>query len=569
MKKKIMFSFGITIIFSLMIITCSFVAISNYQNIDRTKDNLMHYNDVIAISLRNNSNKEDIINTLKDLKERDKGIRLTLVEKDGKVIYDSEGLDIYENYIYREEIEKAMKEGEGDGTRFNKKLNSNVAYYATKINEDYIIRSAIPLENLRLFHQHNIKFYFFTLTFVILISIFISQKLTKIIVEPLNELELMTSKISSGELGRRVKITSNDELGSLGKTFNEMADQLQSTMAELIDKQNRLEAILKSMDSGVIAIDRNHRVIMINPYAEKIFGIKNKIIGETLKDTIKDFDLDNIFENPNEYREVKIDSPNKKELRIKTAEIINEGEHIGTVAVVQDITDIKILENIRSQFVANVSHELKTPLTSIKGFAETLKYVEDEEHRVKFLDIINDEAERLTRLINDILSLSNIEQNKEINLTYFDPNKVIENVYTMMKIEAKKKDIELFINLNSTFTLLGDKDKFKQMILNIVDNAIKYSEKNDKVYIETENNNGKFKVSIKDTGIGIPKKDIPRLFERFYRVDKARSRAKGGTGLGLAIVKHIIKTFNGDIEVLSEIGKGTTFIVTIKGQNIK
>ena len=277
-------------------------------------------------------------------------------------------------------------------------------------------------------------------------SIWFSLKLSYIIVKPITDLIFITSRISKGEFRRRARILSDGEIGQLAKNFNEMADKLEFTLNEVTDKQNRLEAILQSMDSGVIAVDRKNKVIMINPYAKKMFGITKDIIGQNLLDNIRDFELENIFhQSDDDYKEIKIVWPQERELRIKTADIINRSEHIGTVAVVQDITEVKKLEKMRTQFVANVSHELKTPLTSIKGFAETLKYVDDAETKEKFLNIINEEAERLTRLITDILTLSHIEQQKEVKNEKIDVNKIVEDVYNLMKNIADVKGIQLSI----------------------------------------------------------------------------------------------------------------------------
>lgn len=563
MKNKIMMSVIVTITFSLIVLTCSFIAISNYQYTENTKSNLKHYNALFEeLILEDLKDMDKKINSIKRL---DNEIRFTYINSDGEVIYDTDyNVADLENHKNREEFIQAEKNGEGSSVRYSKTLNKNMVYFATKLKDNSIVRTSIPLDNIKIFQNKNVKYYLTTLVFVILLSIGLSLKLTRIIVAPVKELEFITSRIARGELERRVTIKSVDELGSLGKTFNNMADQLHNTMNELIDKQNRLQAILKSMDSGVIAIDRMHRVIMINPYAKKIFGIKKDIIGETLMDHIRDFEFDSVFERHDEYQEIKILWPKERELRVRTAEIINGNELMGTVAVVQDVTDIKKLENMRSQFVANVSHELKTPLTSIKGFAETLKYVDDDETRKKFLNIIDEEAERLTRLINDILTLSNIEQNKVTIKEVFMPETIIDDVYTLMKIEAEKKKINLKVNKNSNKELRGNPDKFKQMMINLVENAIKYSEEEDNVTISTSYEDNKVKIVVEDTGPGIPEKDLSRIFERFYRVDKARSRAKGGTGLGLAIVKHIVKAFNGTIDVESQLGKGTKFIVKIK-----
>ncbi len=253
-------------------------------------------------------------------------------------------------------------------------------------------------------------------------------------IKPIKNLEFVTSRIARGDFDRRVIINSEDEIGRLGRTFNAMADILENSLVEVRDKQNRLEAILKSMDSGVVAIDKEFKVIMINPYANKLFGIKRDIIGENLMDNIRDFELEKVLKDKEPgYKEIGILWPEKRTLRVKTTDIISKYDNIGTVAVVQDITDIKKLENMREQFVANVSHELKTPLTSIKGFSETLKYVDDKKIG-KILQIINDEADRLTRLINDILVLSNIEKQKqELIKEKIDLNELIEKVYCLVK----------------------------------------------------------------------------------------------------------------------------------------
>jgi two-component system phosphate regulon sensor histidine kinase PhoR len=303
---------------------------------------------------------------------------------------------------------------------------------------------------------------------------------------------------------------------------------------------------------------------MINNYAKNLFGIEGDIVGKSIKDLYNEFDINGIFAYGDaEFREIKINRPDFKELRVRTADIINRNQHIGAVAVVHDITEVKKLENMRTEFVANVSHELKTPLTSIKGFAETLKDVDDIETRDKFLNIINDEAERLTRLISDILLLSDIEQQREYKEEKVNVNKIINDVYHLIKNTADKKNIELTVVGDEVPDLIGDSDRFKQMIINLVDNGVKYCDPGDKVIISKRFEEKHCVLTIEDTGDGIPKEHIPRLFERFYRVDKARSRAKGGTGLGLAIVKHIVLSFKGTIKVQSEIGVGTKFIIKL------
>ncbi|MGL5149657.1 MAG: HAMP domain-containing sensor histidine kinase, partial [Clostridium sp.] len=390
-----------------------------------------------------------------------------------------------------------------------------------------------------------------------------SRRLIGTIISPVEELKNVTSKIAKGDLSIRVNINSSDELGVLGKTFNEMADKLECTVKEVKDKQSRLEAIVNSMQSGVIAVDKKNKIIAINPYAKDIFGIRKDVKGEELTEYIGDYDINSILnERDGSAKEIKIFHPFEKTLRIKKASIINGYMILGKVIAIHDITEMKRLELVRSQFVANVSHELKTPLTSIKGFAETLRYVKDEETREKFLDIIDKESERLTRLINDILVLSNIENNIENSNEEFMPNEIILDAISVLDVQAKNKNIKLeLIQENNSF-IVGNRDKFLQLVINLVENAIKYSGDGCEVKVKSYNKNGNYFFKVEDNGIGIPREDLPRIFERFYRVDKARK--SGGTGLGLAIVKHIVKTFNGSIKVDSELGVGTSFRIKIK-----
>ena len=437
-------------------------------------------------------------------------------------------------------------------------------YYAKKLDNGNILRLSVSFKSISYFNFYKLGYALIIGILIFVFTFIISMKLVRTIMKPVNELEEVTSRIARGDLHIRAKAKTNDELGTLGKTFNNMADQLQSKMNEVMDKQNRLESIVKSMESGVIAVDLSGNIIIINPYAKRIFGIKDDITGEKIYDYIKDFDI-NYFLNEEEEiaKEIKILHPAERELKIKKAFILSGREKIGKVIAVQDISDIKRLENMRSQFVANVTHELKTPLTSIKGFAETLKYVEDEKTREKFLDIIDNEAERLSRLISDILVLSKIESSTTTDDEDFMPYIVIDEVISIVKNMAESKNISLIVEKSEKdIKLHGDKDKFLQLVLNLVENGIKYSNEGSTVKVRSFIKKGDYILEVEDNGIGIPKEDMPRIFERFYRVDK--SRKGGGTGLGLAIVKHIVKIFNGEISIESELNKGSIFTVTIK-----
>lgn len=563
MKKKLLIYLLSTVIFIFVVVTALIVSIFNYEYQQNLKEKLQINNNMIISLLQSNNLKDHQKFFTENLKSSQ--LRVTYIDKKGKVIYDSSvNANTMDNHNGRQEIIKARKSGSGFTIRYSISTEKNMMYFATAFGDGFIIRSSMPLKIVSGLGSEYFKLYILAIIFLAGMTIWFSLKLSNIIVKPITDLIFITSRISKGEFHRRVSKLSDGEIGQLSKNFNEMADKLESTLNEVTDKQNRLEAILQSMDSGVIAVDRKNRVIIINPYAKKIFGITKDIIGQNLLDNIRNFELENILhQSDDDYKEIKIAWPKERELRIKTADIINANDHIGTVAVVQDITEVKRLENMRTQFVANVSHELKTPLTSIKGFAETLKYVDDVATKEKFLNIINEEAERLTRLITDILTLSHIEQQKEVKKEKINVNKIVEDVYNLMKNTANLKGIQLSVKQQNIKIIIGDADRFKQMLINLVDNGINYSETGNSVCIGTESKTDKFILWVQDTGVGIAKQQIPRLFERFYRVDKDRSRSKGGTGLGLAIVKHIVLEFNGKIYVESQLEIGSKFIVEI------
>lgn len=558
MKKKIITLVVITVIFALVIVTSCFIGLVNISTIKDAKETLAIYNECVA--------REDYKDSklLSLYKFKDNLVRFTVINKDGEVIFDNEIAKL-DNHNNRQEIIDAFKNGSGSSVRYSESLSTSMVYVATKIDDNTVIRSSVPVNSIRVFTSGTLKYYIAIILLVFVLSLFLAVKLVKIIVYPINELQKVTSKIENGDLNKRAIIYNYDEIGFLAQTFNNIADQLEIRIIDSLDKKNKLEAILESMESGVIAIDNNENIILINSYSQKLFDLKEDNIGKKISDCIIDYDLINFIREIPEIgtKEIKLFHPIERELRVKKSPIINYlNNSIGIVITVQDITDIKRLENMRSEFVANVSHELKTPLTSIKGFSETLRYVDDSETKNKFLDIIDKESERLTNLINDILILSNIENIHKMESEYFNPGDVIENVLDMVKSQAYKKSIIIKYNDCFNSEILGSKDKFHQLAVNLIENAIKYSNENGVVKIDLTLEEQYFVFKVKDNGIGIPKNDIPRIFERFYRVDKSRSTR--GTGLGLAIVKHIVKLFNGEISVKSKVGIGSTFTVKIK-----
>ena len=555
MKKRIIASILITVVFAIAILSSVFFALVNIKEVDRTKEILSLYNKLITYDLQKGNDD------FSEYKINNQEIRVSIIDKEGQVLYDSLG-EIIDNHVNREEVVEAFDKGVSSLVRFSDTVGKDLVYYATRIDDNTVIRTSAQMSDTKLITSKSSKYFLLIIIGVVVISIVLCEKLVKIIVQPVRELEEVTKKIANGDLNKRAVIYYNDEIGSLAKTFNEMADMLEIKISDSLDKQNKLEAILESMESGVIAITAAGKVMLINPYAKSLFGIGEDIIGKNISNYIIDHDFLSFIRDVMDIdaKEIKLFHPFEREIKVKKAPIIGQrGSEIGIVISIQDITDIKRLENMRSQFVANVSHELKTPLTSIKGFSETLRIVDDENTKNKFLDIIDKETDRLTLLIDDILILSNIENMNKLSNEKFNPNEVVEDVINMIKKEAAKKNISIEVEKKFNGLLVGDKDKFYQVVLNLTTNSIKYSNENGNVKIFTNKSKDKFVLMVKDDGIGIPKEDLPRIFERFYTVDK--SRTSKSTGLGLAIVKHIVKLFNGEIFVESEVGKGSKFTV--------
>ena len=558
MKKRIIASILITVVFAIAILSSVFFAVVNIKEVDRTKEILSLYNKLITYDLQKGNDD------FSEYKINNQEIRVSIIDKEGQVLYDSLG-EIIDNHVNREEVVEAFDKGVSSLVRFSDTVGKDLVYYATRIDDNTVIRTSAQMSDTKLITSKSSKYFLLIIIGVVVISIVLCEKLVKIIVQPVRELEEVTQKIANGDLNKRAVIYYNDEIGSLAKTFNEMADMLEIKISDSLDKQNKLESILESMESGVIAITAAGKVMLINPYAKSLFGIGEDIIGKNISNYIIDHDFLSFIRDVMDIdaKEIKLFHPFEREIKVKKAPIIGQrGSEIGIVISIQDITDIKRLENMRSQFVANVSHELKTPLTSIKGFSETLRIVDDENTKNKFLDIIDKETDRLTLLIDDILILSNIENMNKLSNEKFNPNEVVEDVINMIKKEAAKKNISIEVEKKFNGLLVGDKDKFYQVVLNLTTNSIKYSNENGNVKIFTNKSKDKFVLMVKDDGIGIPKEDLPRIFERFYIVDK--SRTSKSTGLGLAIVKHIVKLFNGEIFVESEVGKGSKFTVISK-----
>ncbi|MCC0653081.1 PAS domain-containing protein [Clostridioides sp. ES-S-0005-03] len=413
--------------------------------------------------------------------------------------------------------------------------------------------------------------------FIVMLSIAIvilSVRYTVTLRKYLKEFIYVSKKVSNKEFHARLNISAKGELGELARNFNHMIKNMDDTLEEVQYKHLQLRSILKSISHGILAIDVNGNILLINDEAkEMIKSEPNKLVeGHNINAVIKEEEiLKQIlqFIGSKENETAKITTKDDIVYKIKVDPVYLQNTNnviIGSIVNIEDITKKVKLENMRSDFVANVSHELKTPLTSISGFVETLKSNEniDANTRNRFLEIIESESDRLKRLIDDILLLSFVENKDTLLMEDVVIYDVFREVYEITQRSASEKNIEVLYKCDDkSINILSNRDYIKQVFLNLVDNAIKYTQDNGIVQVVVLKDEEKIIIKVIDNGVGIPKEDVERIFERFYRVDKARSRDVGGTGLGLAITKHIVKSLNGCIKVKSELGIGSEFIVTI------
>ncbi|MGL5330805.1 MAG: HAMP domain-containing sensor histidine kinase [Peptostreptococcaceae bacterium] len=414
----------------------------------------------------------------------------------------------------------------------------------------------------------------FFITLISAIVAIVSLRYTISIKRYLEKFRIAAKKVSNKEFHTRLNISAKGQLGELTNNFNDMISRMGENIEEVEYKHLQLRSILKSISHGILAIDINGNILLINEEAKKIIKANsNEIVeGKNILLAIKEETLLKEISkfrgsNKNESSTIVMNDGTVYKIKVDPVYLQNTvNVIIGSIVNIENITEKVRLENMRSDFVANVTHELKTPLTSISGFVETLRINEniDPQTRNRFLGIIESESDRLKRLIDDILFLSSIENTESRISEKINLYETFNEVKDMLMYIAKSKHINFkYEFLDESLYVISNRDYIKQIFLNLIENAIKYTSEQGEVKVIVASNKKEITLQIIDNGIGIPEEDVDRIFERFYRVDKARSRDVGGTGLGLAITKHIVKSLDGKIEVKSKLNKGSEFIVTI------
>ena len=400
------------------------------------------------------------------------------------------------------------------------------------------------------------------------ISVFLGLFLSKTIIAPIASLTKNAEKISTGDFEQKLEVKSRDEIGQLTVTFKSMATELSKTLSEIRLEKTKVETIFRFMTDAVIAFDKDGKIMHINPAAEKLLNVDDATKVEFdsfFKELGFSVTLKELMYLEHYKAMERFSDENGRSLKAQFAPFVSGdiGGADGVVVVIMDITEQKKLDAARKEFVANVSHELRTPLTTVKSYAETLiENSEENSMESNFLKVIENEADRMTRLVKDLLTLSLFDYDKKyLNKTTFDLNELVRDIISKIKMEAQRHEHELKFEYDSMPMLYGDRDRLEQVFTNIITNAIKYTPDGGKINISCRMHLTNAIIRVSDNGIGIPAKDMPRLFERFYRVDKARSRKSGGTGLGLAIAKEIIDAHGGKINIQSEHGSGTTVTI--------
>jgi two-component system phosphate regulon sensor histidine kinase PhoR len=503
--------------------------------------------------------------------------RVTVILADGTVMADSdEEPNRMENHRSRPEVLQALAGGLGRSERYSSTQGQRMMYVALPLEGGdapfAVLRVAIPLTAVT--SQVNALFVdvliggFFSAILALALAFLVSRRISR----PVEQLRSGAEKFSAGDLQHRLEVPGPAELADLARTMNQMAAQLQGRIDAVISQRNEFETVLASMVEGVVAIDRQGRIMSFNAAFTRMLAVptgpvKGRDINEIIRDrSFHQLLTESLTQNRLVQGDLVVRQPVERVFDTHCVPLAGLAEAPGgTLVVLHDVTRMRRLENVRQDFVANVSHEIRTPLTAIQGFVETLmQAAEDPEERRRFLDIIQRHVNRLNDILEDLLALARLEQRGEgatVTLETTPLRGVIETAAQLVQWKADARGVRLALDCAADITVKVDATLLEQALINLIDNAVKYSPEKETVHVAAVQADGELQIRVRDHGPGIPQKYQPRIFERFYRVDKARSRKIGGTGLGLAIVKHISQVHGGRVSLESSSGRGSTFTI--------
>lgn len=497
--------------------------------------------------------------------------RITVIDRSGAVLADSDAVaGEMENHLTRPEVQQALQTGQGADLRFSETVRHTFLYVATATPDgSRIVRLAILMDELRRTENAILLWTALSCVLGLVVAVLLSIPLGSHFIAPIARLRKATRAIADGEYDHRAPAEA-DEIGLLAQDFNGMAAQLQRVIEHERLQNAQLDSILQSTPAGIIAIDQAGGILLINREAQRIFALHQlPPLHAPLNDWVRRPEVaqmmhETLSQGRPDSREYEI---GEKALALYTAPIFTQegAPATGAVLVCEDITALKKLEQMRTEFVSNVTHELKTPLTSIRGTIETLRTIRpmDEQLQDEMLEIMDLQSERLQALIDDLLSLAEIEHDKEIGEETCDLGEQASQAVSLLRSQAESREVSLSLTLDGQATVQAPAGRIRRMVINLVDNAIKYNREGGSVKVQVGPLGNRARLIVSDTGIGIAPEHQSRIFERFYRVDKGRSREMGGTGLGLSIVKHLVSLYGGDIYFNSIQGEGTTFTVEL------
>jgi two-component system phosphate regulon sensor histidine kinase PhoR len=504
------------------------------------------------------------------------GVRVTVVRTDGSVAGDSDvetaRIPKIENHGERPEIIDAIARGDGSSVRHSTTVGRRMMYAAVPITRDGAIvgtaRVALPLKEVddAIGHLHR------TLAAGALLALAVAAALSYSAAEmtsrKLRELTGAARRMAAGDLAVRTRPSGHDEIVELGHALNQLAGSLSSSLGELRAERDLLTGILSSMNEGVLVVGGDGRIVLMNPALRAMLLVTQDALGKSVLQVIRNADLKQVLERAGsgEASEVELDLAGLMRRRALVRAVPLQDAPGGVLAVFVDVTELRKLESVRRDFVANASHELRSPLTTVRAAAETLRTVDnDPKAAARFIELIQRNSERLGNLIDDLLELSRIESRElKLQLEPLELAAVVERALAQHAHRAQLKGITLRQEVAGTPGVRADRRALDHVLGNLIDNALKYCPEGAAVRVGAASENGKIRVSVADSGPGIQSEHLPRVFERFYRVDAGRSRELGGTGLGLSIVKHLVEAMGGSVGVDSRIGSGSTFYFTLQ-----
>lgn len=509
--------------------------------------------------------------TSRELSSGGNDVRVTIVASDGTVLGDSSAdWKTMENHSGRPEIIAAQKDGWGSSQRYSATLKVRLLYVAVyDSNSRMFIRTAMPMYEIQKIYWVFAGFAAISLLVSLAVAAILANRTSKLLSQPIVALARMTGEIAKGNYAISASPSHDPEFVELSNGLIELSKDLNVHVSALENSNTQLTTVLSSISEGLIALDGEGRLLFVNHVACVLFGLENQdaLIGQKIHSVVPVKSVSELADEclgAGKAVSAELTLPTGILLRASASPMRSPAS--GCILLLVDVTQLRKLENMRRDFVANVTHELRTPLTSIRGYVETLQSgaLADPTLSSKFLEIIEIESERLSNLINDLLYLSEIESSsQDTGIRRFRLADTAVAVVEMLEFAASARKVKLECIIGGDVYLEANPDRIKQLLLNLADNAIKYNREGGSVSISAEKTHGFVRVSVKDTGIGISEEHISRIFERFYRVDKGRSRSMGGTGLGLSIVKHIVDLYRGNIRLISDLGRGSEFIIEL------